>query len=489
MIMIVGAGGNDTLALDETNGAMPAASIFGGPGDDVITAGSGSDFVDGGSGNDRISLGAGDDTFQWNPGDGSDVVDGQAGSDALVFNGSDVSEKFEISAVGNDLPFHRVRLTRDVGSVAMDLSGLETIELNPLGGADTITVDDQTTTDLVDVNLNLAGASGNGDGQPDSVVLNGADGNDVARIAAFDDGTRIGAVLGLFPSVNITGAEGTNDLLTVNTLGGDDTINASNVPADLIGLVLNGGAGNDTILGSLGNDLVNGGPGNDVALMDDGDDTFVWNPGDGSDVVEGGDGQDTLQFNGANVNERIDLSANGSRLRLARDVGSIVMDVNGTEQINVTARGGADTITVGDLTGTDVTQINLDLAGTPGSGIGDSAVDTVIVNGTADNDTIVVTGDDSGVTVLNLSAQVHITGAEATDNLIVMAGYGDDVVQAATLPAGALQLTADGGNGNDVLIGSAGNDTLLGGAGDDVLIGNGGQDVLDGGNGNNVVIP
>ena len=32
-------------------------------------------------------------------------------------------------------------------------------------------------------------------------------------------------------------------------------------------------------------------------------------------------------------------------------------------------------------------------------------------------------------------------------------------------------LTANGGDGDDVLIGSAGNDTLNGGAGDDVLIG------------------
>ena len=50
-------------------------------------------------------------------------------------------------------------------------------------------------------------------------------------------------------------------------------------------------------------------------------------------------------------------------------------------------------------------------------------------------------------------------------------------------------LTANGGDGDDVLIGSHGNDTLHGGAGDDVLIGNGGIDVLDGGPGNNVVIP
>jgi len=52
----------------------------------------------------------------------------------------------------------------------------------------------------------------------------------------------------------------------------------------------------------------------------------------------------------------------------------------------------------------------------------------------------------------------------------------------------AMQLVADGGDGADILVGSAGNDTLLGGNGDDVLLGGGGQDVLDGGPGDNVVI-
>ena len=84
---------------------------------------------------------------------------------------------------------------------------------------------------------------------------------------------------------------------------------------------------------------------------------------------------------------------------------------------------------------------------------------------------------------------MHITGAEAAnDRLIVNALGGDDVVDASGLAAGAIQLTADGGDGDDVLIGGAGNDTLLGGAGDDVLIGGLGQDILDGGPGNNLLI-
>ena len=77
---------------------------------------------------------------------------------------------------------------------------------------------------------------------------------------------------------------------------------------------------------------------------------------------------------------------------------------------------------------------------------------------------------------------------KSADRLIVTAGAGDDVVQASTLTGGAIQLTANGGDGDDILIGSPGNDTLLGGAGDDILIGSSGQDVLDGGPGNNVVI-
>ena len=100
-------------------------------------------------------------------------------------------------------------------------------------------------------------------------------------------------------------------------------------------------------------------------LLGNGNDTFVWNPGDGSDTVEGQAGTDTLVFNGANVNENIDISANGSRARFFRDVGNVTMDLNGVEHVQFAALGGADTITVNDLTGTDVTQVAIDLAGTP----------------------------------------------------------------------------------------------------------------------------
>ena len=118
-------------------------------------------------------------------------------------------------------------------------------------------------------------------------------------------------------------------------------------------------------------------------MLGAGDDTFVWNPGDGSDTVEGQAGTDTLLFNGANVTEKIDISANGGRVRFTRDVANITMDLNGVETIDFNALGGADTITVDDLSRHRRQRRSTSTsAATPGSGTGDGAADTVIVNGT-----------------------------------------------------------------------------------------------------------
>ena len=72
-----------------------------------------------------------------------------------------------------------------------------------------------------------------------------------------------------------------------------------------------GGLGKDTICGGGGNDQISGGDGDDTLFGEAGNDTFIWNPGDDNDTIEGGSESDTLQFNGANVGETFDLSANG----------------------------------------------------------------------------------------------------------------------------------------------------------------------------------
>ena len=92
-------------------------------------------------------------------------------------------------------------------------------------------------------------------------------------------------------------------------------------------------------------------------------------------------------------------------MRFTRDVAAITMDLDGVENIQFNALGGADTITVNDLTGTDVTQVNLDLGV---NGAGDGSADTVIINGTAGNDVIRISSVNGVVTVTGLSETVTI---------------------------------------------------------------------------------
>src|SRR5262249_32953833 len=148
-----------------------------------------------------------------------------------------------------------------------------------------------------------------------------------------------------------------------------------------IGLIVNGGAGNDALIGSPG------------------DDTFVWNPGDGGDAIDGQGGVDRLAFVGSNDAERFDLSANGTHVRLTRDVDGVAMDLNGLEVINIIPLGGSDTITVNDLTGSGVGVVNLALGGTGNTD--DGQADAVTVNGTNGNDNIIIVGSGIGASSLS----------------------------------------------------------------------------------------
>src|SRR4051794_2570429 len=59
LIQEFGQAGNDTIVLDESNGALPAANLFGGDGNDTLIGGSGNDLLFGQNGNDTLIGGAG----------------------------------------------------------------------------------------------------------------------------------------------------------------------------------------------------------------------------------------------------------------------------------------------------------------------------------------------------------------------------------------------------------------------------------------------
>jgi Ca2+-binding RTX toxin-like protein len=433
LIQAFGLGGNDTVTLDEANGALPAAHLFGGADNDLLTGGSGADQLFGQSGNDTL-LGKG----------GTDLLFGGADNDTLT--GGDADDQ----AFGQ-------------------------------GGDDRMIWNPGDDTDLNE----------GGDGT-DTVEVNGGNGTEQFTATANGARVRFDRVSPAPFSIDI----GTSENLVLNANGGDDTFSATGNLAALIGLTVDGGAGNDRLLGGNGadrllggdgNDFVDGNQGNDIGLLGAGDDTFQWDPGDGSDVVEGQDGADTMAFNGNNANEKMEASANGSRVRFTRDVGNILMDLNDVESIVVAALGGADTLIVDDLSGTDIVDVNADLAATGGGD--DGQPDNVVVNATSGDDVASVGGDSSEVRVSGLSAQVSVArGVAGSDRLTVNGLAGDDVLDATGTAAGAMLLTLDGGEGDDIVLGGAGDDTLLGGAGDDVLIGGPGNDTIDGGPGSNIVI-
>ena len=276
--------------------------------------------------------------------------------------------------------------------------------------------------------------------------------------------------------------------IAVDAAEGDDFVRideSNGVFTDTIATTIDGGAGDDTIaggkgaetlLGGDGNDTIDGNGGNDLAILGAGDDTFVWDPGDGSDTIEGQDGTDTMVFNGANVAERVGLSARGNRLEFSRAPGNITMDTAGVERVDFNALGGADLVAVGDLTGTDVKTVNTDLAGTLGGSTGDSQPDQVIVDGTRGGDKIDVAGNASAVAVTGLGAQVAIQHQEPSDELDVNGLGGDDTISAAALAAQAITLSIDGGEGDDPIAGAQGAETASGGDGNDTIDGNGGND-------------
>ena len=275
------------------------------------------------------------------------------------------------------------------------------------------------------------------------------------------------------------------EALAVESVAGNDTLNAGLGLAALTQLTLDGGAGNDAInggdgaeslLGGDGNDTIDGNGGNDVALLGAGDDTFIWDPGDGSDTVEGQEGSDTMLFNGAAAAENFDLSANGNRLKFFRTQGAITMDTAGVERVDFNALGGADVVTVDDLSGTDVSDVNVDLAGTLGGVTGDGEPDRVVVTATNGDDTINVSGDASGVAVSVPPALVTIQHQEPANDALTVDGLGgNDSISAAALAAQAIALSLEGGTGDDTIAGGQGIETLVGNDGSDSIDGNGGN--------------
>jgi Ca2+-binding RTX toxin-like protein len=365
--------------------------------------------------------------------------DGDGAADTVVAQGTDQADAVDVgSSAGNvvvDGPSGRL-------SVSGDEAANDNVTVAALGGADTIN----------------AGVGFTG---PIPVTVDGGDGSDTTTYSGTNADDSIGiarngvAAVAVFTptsqAINNTAVEE----LVVKGLGGADAITGQNGIGTLTHLTLDGGSGDDalrggdgpdTLLGGSGDDHVDGNIGADSAQLGTGNDTFQWDPGDGSDTVEGQSGKDTLAFNGSNIGEHIDVAANGSRVRLTRDVAGITMDLDGIESTAVRALGGSDTVTVRDLTGTGLKTANVDLAAFDGAG--DGSADTVTLNGSDRAERVRVNRAGSQVLTTGLAAQTTITGSEAANDVLRVNTLGgrDDVQVApdvSTLITPVVDLGAD----------------------------------------------
>jgi Ca2+-binding RTX toxin-like protein len=486
---INGLGGDDTLDASALPAGLIALEFFGGAGADT-----------------QIGS-AGDDLFIWNPGDGSDTVDGRGGVDTVEVRGSDSSNTFTVGtspASGFDVRF--------VGPFTIDIVNGERLEIHGNGGDDNINASalppglialEIIAGSGADAVIGSAGGdriiwnpgdgsdTNDGGGGTDRIVVNGSDGANTFTVGTA--GAAAGFDLrfvGPF-AIDIVRAE----VLEINGRGGDDSINASALPAGLIALEITGGTGNDTIVGSAGND------------------TNIWNNGDNTDTFDGGPGDDLQIVNGAPAGDlfTVQAAAGGAIANsvLFRRGNLVPFDVTlgNTERLQVNGLAGDDSI---DASALPAGLIALELVGGPGADtvVGSAGDDRIIWNpgdgsdtndGGAGNDRVVVNGSDGsnsfsmGNTAVAAGFDLRFVGPFTIDirdaeTLEVNGRGGDDSIDASALAAGLVALELDGGEGNDTLTGSAGDDILRGGPGNDTLTAGLGTDQVFGDAGDDVLV-
>jgi Ca2+-binding RTX toxin-like protein len=327
-IVVRGGAGNDILNASALGNTYNSLEIQGDAGDDTVTGGGKADTLGGGDGDDRVvgaqgndvmSGGAGNDVLVWNNGDGSDTMDGDAGNDEIEVNGSaNAGDEFTIAPGNNGrTKFDRVNLvpfTLDTLAERMTVSGLGgndkatgapglagriLLTLNGNAGTDTLTGGDGAdrisggeAADVLDGGAgddNISGDRGTdqmGGGAGDDVLeWNNGDGSDVATGGDGADLVRVngsvtdGDAMEVAPNGAGIRFQRTNlvpftidldtERIEMNGLGGDDTIAAKAGLAGRLGVLADGGSGNDRIEVRNGAaDSADGGSGADTAIVD-----------------------------------------------------------------------------------------------------------------------------------------------------------------------------------------------------------------------------
>lgn len=566
--LLNGGDGNDSLWGGDGND-----TLYGGFGDDLLDGGTGDDFLQGDDGNDSLSGGdgtdalyggAGNDTL--NGGAGDDLLVGGAGTDTFVFavgGGNDtVNENVDDSSVlqliGSADPTDYVVSRYGDDLVLQSSGGAESIRLNDYyhgtqtwsvqAGGSTWSMADFITQSTAPTQASIQGLLDKFETAVETDYLRAAassgytviNSNTVAQggnLTSFNFGDTLepdgsyeiynGADANGYVFQNATTSDAPQNLLidagnAVTTGAGDDTLRAGN-PGTFgngqlsTGAFLNGGDGNDVLLGSTGNDTLIGGNGNNYLNGGGGNDTFYFGNQSGENTVSesGAAGNDVIVIGDGITLSDLHLSWSAKPV-LSQFIGDALLDKDWwylSDSVNTrpSTHLGSAPLAVSEQTvlslqyNNETIDITLPQPGMPAG----SGIDKVVLS------------DGTTLTLAQLMAMAPaqpstpvgaVIQGDAVNPVVPQSQYqgvnlegssGNDTIYAGPVnnQGNGAYTTVDGREGNDLIIGSDGNDNLVGGKGADTLDGGAGNDTLgadisdyysdgnvyDGGTGNDMI--
>ncbi|WP_288379871.1 DUF4214 domain-containing protein, partial [uncultured Massilia sp.] len=518
---LYGEGGNDVLhggrGNDRLDGGAGNDILYGELGDDELLGGAGDDTLAGDYGNNILRGGDGNDTLSV-AGSGNTQAYGEAGDDKLsvsgsgLFDGGAGADTFDIFVGGN----------LSGALLLTGGAGIDTFVPYMASPGATVTITDFATGaggDVINLINMVTPSAGNpfapGGGMQmlqrgaDAVLQTRASGGGawqdvlVLRNVSKDALTPANFTYNFNPNGSDAG-------LLFEGSGGPDTFTGS-----WLDDIIRGGGGNDVLAGSMGSDRLEGGDGDDHL---DGDLLGVipldpygrpWPSGyGGADVLDGGAGNDTLvSSSGADTllggagNDLLILNSPGwwtenlPSYQVVLDGGDgndrIRVDAGQYPDVTVSMRGGAgsDTFELFALGYADRLRIEDFQAGAGGD-----MLDIFESLGWQQQSPFAagyVALEQRGADTVVRVDRDGANGAGDWQDLVLLQNVAKDTLTAANFRYGylpgdlpqSIPAEVHGGAGQQRLEGGAQADALYGEDGNDTLVGNGGNDLLHGGAG------
>ncbi|MBU2866289.1 Hint domain-containing protein [Pacificibacter marinus] len=463
-----GGAGNDTIYTGDD-----ADTVLGGDGDDTIYSGIDNDTVYGGSGNDTIIDVQGADYVDG--GDGDDYID--VGNDTFSdYVGDDPALPNALYPYGSD------QNTEDGKDTVYGGAGNDTI----LTGDDADYIDGGSGDDTINAGIDddvVYGGTGNDTiiGGHGSDEIYGGDGDD------YIDASDVDGVMNHTDESDDTDPAPENDRDYVDGGAGDDTIIGGDDTDTLLG-----GDGDDTIDGGIDNDMLYGNAGNDTIDGGDGDDLIV---GDDSDLsenllvngaLESGQADGTFSqvssITGWQSNSGlIETWGNGFEGEFSKDGGTFIeLDAErGLDSIYQdvdTTDGESYTISVDVMQRVEGSEDQVEVY------FGGVLIDTIEPGDEWETYEFEVTGSGDDRLEFRELSDENSTYGPLLDNISLTSNDGSDI-----LNGGAGDDTIYGNRGDDIIDGGDGNDTITGGTGADEIFGGADADTIIGGNAGDVV--